>query len=196
MSNNDNAPPPAYLPGIRQQPQTTPSHHQQTGISSPRTTYHDHSLGPDDLRAMLMQRLMMGGGGRVGGEETDPRKNSRIGLANPPGTVSLFPGYPVYRCVDEDHKLMREVAKTDQLGNTDQFVISEHVVQGIILDNSLSVVDLGRVGGGNTALTLVPVKTPPLSGIGTVYVQEAAVNRSSGRTLSGQPRRAGNLLID
>lgn len=143
-----------------------------------------------------MQRLMMTGGGRSAGEETDPRKNSRLALSNPPGTVSLFPGYPVYRCVDEDHKLMREVAKTDQLGNTDQFIVSEHVVQGIILDSSLGVLDLGKVGGGNTALALVPVKTPPLSGIGTVYVQEAAVNRSSGRSLSGQPRRAGNLLID
>lgn len=184
MPNSDNTPP-VYLPGVRQPP--PPPTQRQVNA---RPVYQ-HELGPDDIQAMLMKRLLSGSSGG----EQDPRKNSRIALANPSGTVSLLPGYPVYRCVDEDHKLMREVAKTDQLGNTDQFIISEQVVQGMILDSSLSVVDLGKIGNSATT-ALVPIKTPPLSGIGTVYVQEAAVNRFNGRTMAGQPRRAGNMLID
>lgn len=111
--------------------------------------------------------------------------------------TSLFPGYAVYRCIDEDHKLMREIGKTDQLGNTDQFIIAEQVVHALILDGSLSVVDLGSPdNSGRKKVGMVPIKTPPMSNMGTLYVEEAAVNRSSGRSLSLPPRRAGNLLID
>lgn len=189
---NDENLPSVYLPGVRQQPASNtqlPNH--RPNVSQAQA--YDRSLGPDDIQALLMQRLMMGGGA---GRETDPRKNSRIAAANQSGIVSLFPGYSVYRCVDEDHKLMREVGKTDQLGHLDQFIVAEHVVQGLVLDQNLSVIDLGKEGTVSRKLSLVPIKTPPLSNMGTLFVEERAVNRSSGRTLPGQPRRAGSLLID
>jgi hypothetical protein len=149
----------------------------------------DRGIEPGDLQAMLMQRLVASAGVPA----------NLLGAANTPqrSGATLFPGYSVYRCVDEDHKLMREVAKTDQLGNTDQFIIAEQSVQALVLDASLSVVDLGSPEhSGRKTVGMVPVKTPPMSNMGTLYVEEAAVNRSSGRSLSGQPRRAGNLLID
>lgn len=183
MSDNYNEPP-VFLPGMRQQhqqPARVPLHQQPRQNYNLNTPPLDRMIGSDDIQAALMKRLAT----------ADASARSF-----PSANTSLHPGYPVYRCVDEDHKLMREVAKTDQLGHTDQFIVSENIVQGLILDSNLSVVDLGKEGTGTRKINLVPIKTPPLSNMGTLFVEEAAVNRSSGRSLYGQPRRAGNLLID
>jgi len=191
MANTDPNSPPVYLPGVRNQPQPAPSPFSRTQQSIHRTPPVDRTIDPGDLQAMLMKRIMMAQGGNGAQPVTD------MSYVPPPrNSASLFPGYSVYRCVDEEHKLMREIARTNDLGNADQFIISEQVVQALILDSNLTVVDLGKDGGGGRKINLVPIKTPPLSNYGTLYVEEGAVNRSSGRTLSGQPRRAGNLLID
>lgn len=142
-----------------------------------------------------MNRIMVGTPGiPVAGTTMMPPTNQSSNSSK--SSLSLFPGYTVYRCIDEDHKLMRAVGKTDQLGNTEQFIVSEQVVQALILDESLSVVDLGSETAGAGRVKVVPIKTPPMSNLGVIYVEEAAVNRSSGRSLHGQPRRVGNLLID
>lgn len=182
---NSNEPPSIFLPGMRQPQQ----HSQQTNKQRTQSPTYDRSIDPGDLQAMLMKRIMQ----QQNGASTDdviPR------LAPPNNSATLYPGYSVYRCVDEDHKLMREVGRTDQLGHLDQFIVAENIVQGLILDSSLSVIDLGKEGSGARKINLVPIKTPPMSNMGTLFVEEAAVNRSNGRSLSGQPRRAGNLLID